>query len=162
MPVCTVAELVLPPGSPLDAAFVFAVATRTNAAHAALGTELLGVEPHGATIRVLWRADLTADGEGTWAGGVVSSLLDHVCSLAALMSLGDPRRYGGTLGLRVEHVRPLGRCAALVAHGLCEPSDGDVLRVDGRVFADDVPDDTLARGRCTIAVHRVGGGLVGR
>ncbi len=162
MAVRTAADLALPPGSSLDAAFVFAVATRTNAAHAALGTELLGVEPHGATVRVLWRADLTTDDEGTWAGGVVSSLLDHVCSLAALMSLGDPRRYGGTLGLRVEHMRPLGRCAALVAHGRCEPFDGVVLRVDGRVYAADAAAEPLALGRCTIAVHRIAGGSVDR
>jgi len=139
----------------LDPGYLFAVATRTNAAHAALGTELLGVEPHGATIRVLWRPDLGGGDPGTWANGVVSSLLDHACSLAALVSLGDLRRYGGTIGLRIDYPGGGGAAPVLIARAVCEAPAGSVLRVNGQVFAPGASPDPVAVGLCTIALNPV-------
>jgi acyl-coenzyme A thioesterase PaaI-like protein len=148
-------ELVLPTGSTLDPAMVFAVASRTNAAQAALGTQLLDVGARTATIRVPWRADLGAGGAtARWADFVVAMLVDHACSLAAHMALDDPARWAGSLDLRVDHCRPLDASPFLVSRAVCDERIGTVMRVRAVVSADADADgdDPMAVGLCTIAV----------
>jgi hypothetical protein len=70
--------LSMPPGARLDLDLVIAVATRTNRVHQALGTELLHIGPGLATIALDWPAVL-GDGSGH-THGVVTAVLDHVCS----------------------------------------------------------------------------------
>jgi hypothetical protein len=126
-------DIVLPPGSLLDPAYLFTVATVTNAAHAALGTELVAVLPQHAVIR-LGRRLAHTEHDGTWAPGVVAALADHVCSFTGVLGLGDVVHFGGTMSLRVEHAAP---CASswLVARAWARPGPGSVLRVDGAVHA---------------------------
>ena len=152
-PLTSADELVLPAGSTLDPAMVFAVATRTNVAQATLGTQLLGVGAQHATIRVPWRADLGAGGAtARWADFVVPMLVDHACSLAALMALDDAARWAGSLDLRVDYRRPLDASPFLVAHAVCDERVGAVMRVRAMVSADPDDDDPMAVGLCTIAV----------
>ena len=152
-PLVSADELVLPTGSTLDPAMVFAVATRTNAAQATLGTQLLDVGANTATIRVPWRADLGAAGAtARWADFVVAMLVDHACSLAALIALDDPARWAGSLDLRVDHCRPLDASPFLVARAVCDERVGAVMRVRAVVSAEPDDDDPMAVGLCTIAV----------
>ena len=153
-PVLSAHELVLPAGSQLAPAVVFAVATRTNAAQAALGTQLLAVEARGATIRTPWHPDLGADGgdRDRWSNLVVATLVDHACSLAALLALDDAARWGGSLDLRVDYRHPLAASPYLVAHAVCDEHVGAVLRVRASVSPDGDDRDPLAIGYCSIAV----------
>ncbi len=147
------AELVLPAGSALDPVMVFDVATRTNRAQAALGTQLLAVTARSATIRTPWRADLAAGGPTErWANTVVAMLIDHACSLAALIALGDVDRWAGSLDLRVDHRCPLEASPFLVAHAVCDERVGAVMLVRAFVSSDAPDDDPPAVGLCTIAV----------
>jgi acyl-coenzyme A thioesterase PaaI-like protein len=151
--VLSAAELVLPHGSTLDPALVFAVATRTNAAQAALGTQLLGVEPAGATIRTPWRDDLgTGASPNRWSNVIVATLIDHACSLAALVALDDVARWAGSLDLRVDYRRPLDASAFLTARAVCDERIGAVIRVRASGITDDRDDDPVAIGFCSIAV----------
>jgi acyl-coenzyme A thioesterase PaaI-like protein len=142
-------DVVLPAGSAIDPVALYAVATTTNAAHAALGTELLGVFADGASLRLPWRPELAdADDGRAWGPGVVAELLDHVCSLAALVALGSAERFGATMSLRVEHgAEPL-TGPTLVAHAR-GVVDGMLVRVDGVVRA---AAGSPAHGRCTVSV----------
>ncbi len=71
---------------------------------AALGIELVSITSGAGVMRVAWREDLVGDpATGVLAGGVITSLLDHVCGLA-VASL----HQGGTatLDLRIDYMRP--------------------------------------------------------
>lgn len=126
-------DIALRAGSLLDPAYLFSVATITNAAHAALGTELVVVGAAHAVIRLRRRVEHT-EHDGTWAPGVVAALADHVCSFTGVVALGDVAHFGGTMSLRVEHTVP---CATtwLVARAWARPGPGSVLRVEGAVHA---------------------------
>jgi acyl-coenzyme A thioesterase PaaI-like protein len=126
-------EIEVPSATRLDPGYLFEVATVTNAAHAALGTELVVVAPQHAVVRLRRRAGHT-EHDGTWAPGVIASLADHVCSFTGVVALGDPAHFGGTMSLRVEHAAP---CAStwLVARAWARPGPGSVLRVEGTIHA---------------------------
>src|SRR5579863_9967196 len=75
---------------------------------AALGLRLVSVEPGLAAMAVPYRADLVGDPEsGVPAGGVVTTLLDHVCGLAVASKLFDAGEAGAiaTLDLRIDYMR---------------------------------------------------------
>lgn len=77
--------------------------TRDTPQAAALGIELVSVEEGAASMKVAYRADLVGDPQtGVLAGGVVTTLLDHVCGLAVTSA-----RLGGaaTLDLRIDYMR---------------------------------------------------------
>ena len=126
-------DIVVPPGTRLDAAYLFEVATVTNAAHATLGTELVDVAPNHGVVRLRQRAGHT-EHDGSWAPGVIASLADHVCSFTGVVALGDPAHFGGTMSLRVEHAAPFAS-SWLVARAWARPGPGSVLRVEGIVHA---------------------------
>ena len=70
---------------------------------AAIGIELVSVETGAAVMKVGYRPDLIGDPRtGVLAGGVVTTLLDHVCGLAVTSA-----RLGGaaTLDLRIDYMR---------------------------------------------------------
>ncbi len=140
-------------GSTIDMALVSAVATETNRAHRSMGTELIDVERHGATIQLAWREDL-ADADGGLAPGVLAALLDHACSLAALVSLDDPALFGTTISLRVDHLEPSapGRPVRVTAAAVHRGSD--LVTVHGKAFHPDDPDRPLAAGICKVARAR--------
>lgn len=78
----------------------------------ALGMRLVSAKPGEGVMAVPYRSDLVGDPEtGVLAGGVVTSLLDHVCGYAASSSLvgspGGAAEYGiATLDLRIDYMRP--------------------------------------------------------
>lgn len=144
--------IVLPAHSRLDPAEVLAVSVHTNAAHAAIGTELLHVGGRDAVLRLRWRPELAGPDPRRWANGVLTALLDHVCSLTGVLTLGDTARFGGTMGLRVEYGPPAVGVPVLVARARGDEPHGGVLRVHGTVHAAGTPELVFAAGRCTVAV----------
>ncbi len=146
------AGLIRPDGCHIDLEFLHAVATETNQAHKALGTQLLAIERHGVTIGLPWRSDLAANSEGTLANGVLATLLDHACSLAAFLSFNGDYRHGGTMSLRVEYVKPLRPYSPVRVRAHCEETTDAVAYVYGAVFHPDMSGELLAIARCTIAV----------
>ncbi|HWE99654.1 MAG TPA: PaaI family thioesterase [Caulobacteraceae bacterium] len=76
----------------------------------ALGLRFVSVEPGVAMMAVPWREDLVGEiDSGVIAGGVITSLLDHVCGMAcsSLAFLGETQpRSLATLDLRIDYMRP--------------------------------------------------------
>jgi acyl-coenzyme A thioesterase PaaI-like protein len=134
--------LTRPEGSTLDLARLYLVATDTNAAHKAMGTELLAVERHAATVALAWREDLT-DVSGGLAPGVLAALLDHVCSLTALLSLDDEERFGTTMSLHLDYLEPA--LARRPVHGRAESirEASGVVFVRGSAFHPECPERPL-------------------
>ena len=70
----------------------------------ALGIELVSAEPAIGVMKVGYRADLVGDPHtGVLAGGVITTLLDHVCGLAVS---GQNGGGSATLDLRIDYMRP--------------------------------------------------------
>jgi acyl-coenzyme A thioesterase PaaI-like protein len=143
----------MPVGSKLDLKAIVAVAVETNAAHRTLSTKLLRIEQHAATLGIEWQTDLFGDLlGGAWPNGVIASLLDHACSLAALISLDDARRFVATLGLRIDYLRQPNTGVPIHARAECYWTTSAVCLVRGAVFHPNSPDQVLATGACTVGV----------
>jgi acyl-coenzyme A thioesterase PaaI-like protein len=141
-------------GSRLDPARLHAVATQTNAAQRAMGTQLLAIERRAVTIGVAWREDLAAAPGGGLAPGVLAALLDHACSLAALVALDDEDRFGTTMSLRIDYLQPTAAGRAVHARAECVDEGPDVALVHGAAFHPDGTGRPLARAVCAVAIAR--------
>jgi uncharacterized protein (TIGR00369 family) len=139
-----------PAGSTLDLAHVHAVATQENTAHKAMGTELVAVERHGATVALPWRDDLAEAGGGL-APGALAALLDHACSLAALLSLDDEGRFGSTMSLHVDYLGPAQPGRRVHAQAECFSQTPAMVFVRGSAFHPESPASPLAVAVCTVA-----------
>lgn len=90
---------------------------------AALGFRLVSVEPGVATMAVPHAQKLVGDPQtGVLAGGVVTTLLDHVCGLAVSSRLIAEK--GGfspiaTLDLRIDYMRPAEPGLEIIARAHC-------------------------------------------
>jgi acyl-coenzyme A thioesterase PaaI-like protein len=148
------ARLERPEGSTIDLDEVVAVAERTNAAHLAMGTRLLKVERHGALIGLEWRPDLVEVENGGLGHGALTALLDHVCALAALMSVDDPKGSGATMGLRIEHLLPSRSGLAVHALGQSVGHTRETTFVQARAYHPDDPGQMLSLASATVARAR--------
>jgi acyl-coenzyme A thioesterase PaaI-like protein len=126
------------------------VATEANAAHKAMGTELIAVERHGATVALPWRRDL-AEAAGGLAPGALAALLDHACSLAALISLDDEARFGSTMSLHLDYLEPAQPGRGVHVHAQCLSQASEVVFVRGSAFHPENPASPLAVAVCTVA-----------
>ena len=68
------------------------------------------------------------------------------------MTLDDPDRFGGSVGLRVEYLRPSRVDAPLRVRAKCHHCTEAVALVHAEVFHPDQSSVPLAIGRATIAV----------
>ncbi len=78
----------------------------------ALPLRLIAADATGAVMSVPWREELVGDPEsGVMAGGVITTLLDHVCGMAvscAVVAAGGAVLEAAlaTLDLRIDYMRP--------------------------------------------------------
>jgi len=130
----------------------------------ALGLRLVSVKPGEAAMAVAWREDLVGDpATGVMAGGVITTLLDHVCGLAvgskafgvAPGETGHMGRGGmATLDLRIDYMRAarprcevialarcykVGRAIAFVRAAAFEESEADPIATAQGAFAFTTP-----------------------
>lgn len=91
-----------------------------GAAHThALGFRYEALTETGVRIRAPYREDLVGDPEtGVLAGGLVTTLLDHVGGLAVWVALGSYRPIA-TLDLRVDYMRSAEPGQDLIAEARC-------------------------------------------
>jgi uncharacterized protein (TIGR00369 family) len=110
---------------------------------AALQFRLVSVDPEGAAMAVPWRDDLVGDPEtGVMAGGVITTLLDHVCGLsvscAVIASGGSFMQYGmATLDLRIDYMRPAEPRREVIALARCYKLTRSIAFVRASAFEDD-------------------------
>ena len=118
----------------------------------ALGFEFVSSGPDGAALRVPYRADLVGDPEsGVIAGGVITTLQDHVCGMAigaaqsAAVGVQGVARMGGmaTLDLRIDYMRPAKPQRDVIGHAHCYKLTHSVAFVRAVAYEDD-PADPIA------------------
>jgi len=116
----------------------------SGAAHThALGLTYESLEGDRVRIRVPWREDLVGDPDtGVIAGGVVTTLLDHVGGLAVWVSL-DNFKPLATLDLRVDYMRAARPRTDLIAEARCYRLTRSIAFVRAWAF-EDAPDDPVA------------------
>lgn len=116
----------------------------SGAAHThALGFAFDGLDGDRVRIRVPWREDLVGDPRtGVMAGGLVTTLLDHVGGMAAWVALGRFEPLA-TLDLRVDYMRPAAAGRDLIAEARCYRLTRSVAFIRGWAF-EDSPDDPVA------------------
>lgn len=115
-----------------------------GAAHThALGFVYDSLDGDRVRIRAPWRDDLVGDPDtGVLAGGLVTTLLDHVGGLAVWVALG---RFEGiaTLDLRVDYMRAAEAKRGLIAEARCYHLTRSVAFVRAWAF-EESPDDPVA------------------
>ena len=128
-----------------------------GAAHThALGFEFEGVEGRKVRIRVPWRADLAGDADtGVFAGGLVTTLLDHVGGLAVWTAL-DAFQPLATLDLRVDYMRAAVPRRDLLAEAECFRLTRSIGFVRAWAFEDD-PSDPVAASQAAYMLNSDGG-----
>jgi uncharacterized protein (TIGR00369 family) len=116
----------------------------SGAAHTyALGFTYEGLEGPAVRIRVPYRDDLVGDPDtGVLAGGLVTTLLDHVGGLAVWVAMGGYRPIA-TLDLRVDYMRAAEPGRDLLAQGHCFRLTQSIAFVRAWAFETD-PDDPVA------------------
>jgi uncharacterized protein (TIGR00369 family) len=106
----------------------------------ALGMRVVSIGQARAIVEVDWRADLIGDPEtGVIASGVVTTLLDNTCGVAAFAALTEPTSTA-TLDLRIDYMRPAKKGATIRADAHCYRMTRSVAFV--RAFAFDSEDES--------------------
>lgn len=106
----------------------------------ALGMRIVSIGKARAVVEVDWREDLVGDPEtGVIASGVVTTLLDNTCGVAAFAALTEPTSTA-TLDLRIDYMRPAKKGATIRADAHCYRTTRSVAFV--RAFAFDSDDET--------------------
>lgn len=131
--------------------------TTTVPQAAALGFQLVSVQPGRGSICAPWREDLVGDPDtGVIAGGVVTSLLDHTCGLACAAAAGTEPFSTATLDLRIDYMRPAAARAGVTAEAHCYKVTRTIAFV--RAEAWDVDrSDLIATAQGAFVVNRPNG-----
>lgn len=132
-----------------------------GAAHThALGFTFEGLEADRVRIRVPYRADLVGDPQtGVLAGGLVTTLLDHVGGAAVWVGIGGYKPIA-TLDLRVDYMRAAEAGRDLIAEARCFKLTRSVAFVRAWAF-EDRPDDPVAASQAAYVIDSDGGRRVG-
>ena len=110
---------------------------------AALGFEFVSMEQDVGILKIPYRDDLVGDPEtGVIAGGVITTLLDHVCGLAIKAAQND---FSGTatLDLRIDYMRPAEPRRDIYARAHCYKVTHSVAFVRASAY-EESPEDPIA------------------
>ena len=139
----------------------------SGAAHThALGFQYEGLEGDRVRLRLPYRDDLVGDPEtGVLAGGLVTTLLDHVGGLAVWVGLKTYQPIA-TLDLRVDYMRAATPGRDLLAEARCYRLTRSIGFVRAWAFEDD-PADPVAAAQSAYVIsaegdHRAGANLRGK
>jgi uncharacterized protein (TIGR00369 family) len=106
----------------------------------ALGMRVVSIGEARAVVEVDWREDLVGDPRtGVIASGVVTTLLDNTCGVAAFAALKEPSATA-TLDLRIDYMRPAKKGQTIRASAHCYRMTKTVAFV--RAFAFDSEDES--------------------
>jgi uncharacterized protein (TIGR00369 family) len=136
--------------SPLDPERLRALATTINLAHRALGTQLEAIEESAVVLKLGWRQELT-DASGRFATGLMTTLLDHACSLAAVLYLTEERRFVATTSLRVDYLRTSTPKSGLLVRGEVIDEGEATLLLRGQAYELADPTISLAIAHSSVA-----------
>ena len=132
----------------------------SGAAHThALGFAFEGLHDDAAPrIRVPYRTEWVGDPDtGVLAGGLVTTLLDHVGGLAVWVAM-DAFKPIATLDLRVDYMRAAQPGRDLLAQARCFRLTPTIAFVRGWAFEDD-PSDPVAAAQAAYVVNQRSSGV---
>lgn len=129
--------------SPEDAATLQAIAARMaqgTPQAAAIGMRVVRIARGEAAMAVPWREELVGDPDtGVMAGGVVTTLLDHVCGLS-VSSITLRHHAIATLDLRIDYMRPAVPRREVIGLARCYKVTRSIAFVRAAAFEDDEAD----------------------
>jgi len=118
----------------------------------ALGIELTRLEPPKLWGRVPYRADLIGDPDtGVIAGGVITTLLDHICGVAAASTLKEPSPVA-TIDIRIDYMRPAQPGRDVIAEAQCYKAGRSVAFVRAVAY-EDSPDNPIAHAAAAFMIN---------
>ena len=122
---------------------------------AALGAEIVALEPARATMRLPYSERLVAYREtGVLAGGAVFTLMDSVMGAAVFSALDTPLPVA-TLDLRIDYLKPARKGVALIARAECYRVTHHVAFVRGTAYH--APEEAVAQAVGTFIIDRAAG-----
>jgi uncharacterized protein (TIGR00369 family) len=132
-----------------------------SAAHTqALGFKLESLDGRTVRMRTPYRDDLVGDLEtGVLAGGLVTTMLDHVGGLAVWVAVGGFQPIA-TLDLRVDYMRAARPHEDLLAEAVCYRLTRNVAFVRAWAF-ETSPDDPVAAAQSAYVLADPGGHRTG-
>jgi len=118
----------------------------------ALGLELVSLTEKGVLGRVPYKAELIGDPEtGVIAGGVITTFLDQLCGMAAVLAMKDPSVVA-TIDLRIDYMRPATPKRDVLAEAHCYKIGKSVAFVRAVAY-EDTPDNPIAHATSTFMVN---------
>ena len=121
----------------------------------ALGLKLLGVDGDRVTIEAPYRPDLVGDADtGVLAGGVVTTVLDHVSGCAVWVKM-DAFVPIATLDLRIDYMRAAKPGLPLKAEARCVKLTRSIAFVRATAYDED-PEDPVALAQSAFILNSDG------
>jgi uncharacterized protein (TIGR00369 family) len=121
----------------------------------ALGMEVREINQGRALVAQPWREDLVGDPDtGVIAGGVLTTLLDNTCGVAAFAALREPMGTA-TLDLRIDYMRAAAPGRTILAEAHCYKVTRSVAFVRA-VAHDGDPDDPVATAQAAFMLSPIG------
>lgn len=120
---------------------------------AAIGIRFVSADGGVALLEVPYRADLIGDPRtGVLAGGVVTTLLDHVCGLAVGIAAGFSAGGGtATLDLRIDYMRAAEPGRSVFGRAHCYKLTRSIAFVRATAYERD-PEDPVATAQGAFAL----------
>jgi uncharacterized protein (TIGR00369 family) len=128
---------------------------------AALGLRVVSVQPGDAAMALPSNPALVGDPEsGVLAGGVVTTLLDHVCGLAVSSKVMGGGNIGSiaTLDLRIDYMRGAIPGREIIARARCYHVTRSIAFVRAAAFDDGDETDPVATAQAAFALTPGGEG----
>lgn len=118
----------------------------------ALGLEVTKLEGAHVWGRVPYKADLVGDPEtGVIAGGVITTFLDQLCGMAAVLAMKEPSMVA-TIDIRIDYMRAAAPGRDVLAEAHCYKIGRNVAFVHAVAFEDSV-DNPIAHATSTFMVN---------
>lgn len=118
----------------------------------ALGIEIVKLEGQRIWGRVPYKAELVGDPDsGVIAGGVITTFLDHLSGLAAVLAMRAPAPVA-TIDLRIDYMRPAEPGRDVIAEAHCHKIGRNVAFVRAIAYEDSA-DDAVAHATAAFMVN---------
>ncbi len=120
---------------------------------AELGIELVENEGGVAIMRLPYQDQLVGNVEtGVLAGGVITTLIDTACGMAAMLAQ-DPPLPVATIDLRIDYTRPAAPGRDVLCRAVCYKLTHHVAFLDASAY-EESPDDPVATAAGTFIIQR--------
>lgn len=126
----------------------------------ALGLEVVGIDERKVIGRAPYKQELIGDPDtGVIAGGVITTFLDQLCGMAAVIAMREPSIVA-TIDLRIDYMRPAEAGRDVLAEAFCYKIGRNVAFVRAAAY-EDTPDNPIAHATAAFMVNAASGRQAG-